>query len=85
MATRMEKKIEKMEKQLIEKYGLKKAKAYCNKYKKALEYVKVGDMVAELKGTEFAQREFFDIAEKMKSEIPQDIIEYWDLAEEELW
>lgn len=68
----MNKKLKKELDQLIEKYGFDKIKDYKYKYDIALDLYANGTEVEDKQGLEIAQMEYYEDADKIMEEIPED-------------
>ena len=80
--TKTEKKIEKMEADLIKKYGRQEVIKFRRIYNEAIDLMIMGSEVEDKEGLEQASRDYYDEAELMKSSLPEDYIEFRELLAE---
>lgn len=80
--TKTEKKIEKMEADLIKKYGRQEVIKFRSIYNEAIDLMIMGSEVEDKEGLEQASRDYYDEAELMKSSLPEDYIEFRELLAE---
>lgn len=77
-----EKQLWKLEDELIKKYTLKEVKKYKQIYDEAMDIIIEGSEVEDKKGTEVAQKEYYDEAEGMLKQLPEDYKEFRELLSE---
>lgn len=80
--TENKKKIEKMEADLIMKYGRQEVIKFRRIYNEAIDLMIMGSEVEDKEGLEQASRDYYDEAELMKSSLPEDYIEFRELLAE---
>jgi len=80
--TENKKKIEKMEADLIKKYGRQEVIKFRRIYNEAIDLMIMGSEVEDKEGLEQASRDYYDEAELMKSSLPEDYIEFRELLAE---
>lgn len=80
--TENKKKIEKMEADLIKKYGKQEVIKFRRIYNEAIDLMIMGSEVEDKEGLEQASRDYYDEAELMKSSLPEDYIEFRELLAE---
>lgn len=78
----MEKELLKMEQTLIKKYTEKAILEYKQKYDDAVELLILGSEVEDKKGLEEAEKQYYNEAETMLAEIPEDYKEFRELLSE---
>lgn len=74
-----EKQIEKMEKELIKKYTKEVIIEYKEKYDEAETLIILGSEVEDKKGLKQAEKEYYNEAEEMLAEIPEDYKQFREL------
>lgn len=74
-----EKQIEKMEKELIKKYTKEVIIEYKEKYDEAETLIILGSEVEDKKGLKQAEKEYYNEAEAMLAEIPEDYKQFREL------
>ena len=74
-----EKQIEKMEKELIKQYTKEVIIEYKEKYDEAETLIILGSEVEDKKGLKQAEKEFYNEAEEMLAEIPEDYKQFREL------
>lgn len=79
-----EKQIEKMEKELIKKYTKEVIIEYKEKYDEAETLITLGSEVEDKKGLKQAEKEYYNEAEEMLAEIPEDYKQFRELLAD-LW
>jgi len=79
-----EKQIEKMEKKLIKKYTKEVIIEYKEKYDEAETLIILGSEVEDKKGLKQAEKEYYNEAEEMLAEIPEDYKQFRELLAD-LW
>ncbi len=79
-----EKQIEKMEKELIKKYTKEVIIEYKEKYDEAETLIILGSEVEDKKGLKQAEKEYYNEAEEMLAEIPEDYKQFRELLAD-LW
>ena len=77
-----EKQIEKMEKELIKKYTKEVIIEYKEKYDEAETLIMLGSEVEDKKGLKQAEKEYYNEAEAMLAEIPEDYKQFRELLAE---
>lgn len=77
-----EKQIEKMEKELIKKYTKEVIIEYKEKYDEAETLIILGSEVEDKKGLKQAEKEYYNEAEEMLAEIPEDYKQFRELLAE---
>lgn len=68
----MNKELLKIEKQLINKYTFEKVKNFKEKYDEAIDLFAGGSEIEDKQGLEIAQMEYYQDAENLMAEIPED-------------
>ena len=79
-----EKQIEKMEKELIKKYTKEVIIEYKEKYDEAETLIILGSEVEDKKSLKQAEKEYYNEAEEMLAEIPEDYKQFRELLAD-LW
>ena len=79
-----EKQNEKMEKELIKKYTKEVIIEYKEKYDEAETLIILGSEVEDKKGLKQAEKEYYNEAEEMLAEIPEDYKQFRELLAD-LW
>lgn len=79
-----EKQIEKMEKELIKKYTKEVIIEYKEKYDEAETLLVLGSEVEDKKGLKQAEKEYYNEAEAMLAEIPEDYKQFREMLAD-LW
>jgi len=77
-----EKQIEKMEKELIKKYTKEVIIEYKEKYDEAETLIILGSEVEDKKGLKQAEIEYYNEAEEMLAEIPEDYKQFREMLAE---
>jgi len=77
-----EKQIEKMEKELIKKYTKEVIIEYKEKYDEAETLIILGSEVEDKKGLKQAEKEYYNEAEEMLAEIPEDYKQFREMLAE---
>ena len=77
-----EKQIEKMEKELIKKYTKEVIIEYKEKYDEAETLIILGSEVEDKKSLKQAEKEYYNEAEEMLAEIPEDYKQFRELLAE---
>ena len=75
----IEKKIDKMENDLIKKYGRAEVIKFRRIYNEAIDLMIMGSEIEDKEGLEQASRDYYDEAELMKESLPEDYIEFREL------
>ena len=78
----IEKKIDKMESDLIKKYGRAEVIKFRKIYNEAIDLMIMGSEVEDKEGLEQASRDYYDEAELIKASLPEDYIEFRELLSE---
>jgi len=78
----IEKKIDKMEADLIKKYGRTEVIRLRRIYNEAIDLMIMGSEIEDKEGLEQASRDYYDEAELMKASLPEDYIEFRELLSE---
>ena len=78
----MDKKLSQMEQDLIKKYTKETILAYKHQFDDAVTLILIGTEVEDKKGLEQAQKEYYNEAEEILAEIPEDYKEFRRLLAE---
>ncbi len=70
-----------LQKEISKKYG-NNLKSFTEKLEEAQYLYQTGSEYEDKKGTEYAQKHYYDEADKIRESLPEEIVRLWDLEEE---